>query len=645
MLMRPHRHYQPESPDYYTSLTAAATSPSLSLGIISSSLEKMPVELRLRRSAALTRDEYERAAALDEELSPKTECSDDSVEIRSTPMRIHGAAINKPLILRPNAILAAHAPLKRPCNNNNNNSSQDSRHKMSHWNDVEQPEEKRMRLMVGSHPAPLLTPFYHAPSVEQHQQNGLKLAGHPHDLLLLEAERNRLFQHWMRPDNWPPAVAHPTVESAAAAAHHLMTSALHYHYPHLIQPAGSGGGYSLPPPPPPPPPPPHHHAFLHPAPATAAAAAAAAIFNLSYGHLLPQPMMFHRRPALFSPPSSVSGVKTVGPPSPVCARSVTPPPLSMLGPLPALVPLHDTPPPSDCSRQESAVRPMASASGQCLPSLEKRKDASSSPSQQHTTRMSRKEERKCLPSIDSGSDANKSNGTSGVKSAAVPLFLSVETLLSRDKPMGHHHPHHHRVGQPEEEEEEEMRRPELGAERNEEEEEDEEEDDEERRWRGRTLRDPRHQFQLARAGREGSSAGTTTSTSQRNYKNMTRERRMQANARERTRVHTISAAFEALRRAVPSFSHGQRLSKLSILRVASAYIAALGQLAGEDGDQEGDEGGQHGRCQLSECVDRCTRTLMTEGQLLRRNRKRSGVAGRPKNATDDEDEADDSIRL
>ncbi|KAK4010479.1 hypothetical protein OUZ56_019622 [Daphnia magna] len=46
MLMRHHRHYQPESSDYYSSLTAAAaagaTSPSLSLGIISSSLETGP---------------------------------------------------------------------------------------------------------------------------------------------------------------------------------------------------------------------------------------------------------------------------------------------------------------------------------------------------------------------------------------------------------------------------------------------------------------------------------------------------------------------------------------------------------------------------------------------------------------------------
>ncbi|KAI9559175.1 hypothetical protein GHT06_015964 [Daphnia sinensis] len=604
MLMR-HRHYQPESPDYYSSLTAA--SPSLSLGIISSSLEKMPLELRLRKSGALMADEYERAGTLDEELSPKTECSEDSVEIRSTPMRIHRGAIHKPLILRPNAVLAgAHAPLKRACNTNNKD-GQDCRNKMSRWNDVEQPEEKRMRLMAGGTHPPLLAPFYHATSVEHQHADGLKLAGHPHDFLLLEAERNRLLHQWMRPDSWPrQAVNHPAVESAAAA-HHLMTSAaaLHYHYPHLLQPAG--GGYSLPPPPPH-----HHHPFVHPA--------AAAIFNLSYGHLLPQPMFHHQRPTLFSPPPpppSVSGVKTPFPtPSPVCARSVTPPPPSMLGPLPALVPLRDTPPPSDCSP------PMSNASGQSLPSLEKRtksktsktSDASSSPTSHQPVRMIEREEKKRLLN-DSGSngnrpeEANKSNGAYGVKPSAVPLFLSVETLLRRDKPTDNHP-----AERPEEEEEEEEETP--------------------------------HHFQLGRvAGRESSSAG-----SHRNYKNMTRERRMQANARERTRVHTISSAFEALRRAVPSFSHGQRLSKLSILRVASAYIAALGQLAGEGDNETDDELQQHrpvpasnadGRRQLSECVDRCTRTLMTEGQLLRRNRKRSGAAGRQKNATDDEDEPDD----
>lgn len=577
----------------------------------------MPLELRLRRSANCSRDEDERAGSLDEELSPKTECSDDSVEMRSTPMRMHCAAINKPVILRPNAILAAHAPLpaslKRPCNNNN---SDDCRNKMSRWTDAEQPEEKRMRLMVASHPPPL-TPFYHPASVQQ-EQNGMKLAGHPHELLLLEAERNRLFHQWMRPANWPAPVHHPSVESAAA--HHLMTSAMHYHYPHLIQQANS---YNLPPP---------HHPFLHPAPA------AASIFNLSYGRLLPHPI-FHQRPTLFSPPSSVSGVKTLPPLSPVCAPSVTPP--SLLGSFPSLVPVRRTPPPSDCNKEESVNRPMADASGESSPPSEKKKekkkskmsDVNPSPTGHHQMRMSKKEARTCLPLNDSGSDrnhpeANKSINKSGVKppSSVLPLFLSVEALLSRDKPM---------ETTPVEPEEEELRQPEM----------DEDDDDEEDiHWRARTFRDPDHHFQLDRVpSGQQSSCGGTTSGSNRNYKNMTRERRMQANARERTRVHTISSAFEALRRAVPSFSHGQRLSKLSILRVASAYIAALGQLAGDDNDE--DEGQRQvaadGRRQLNECVDRCTRTLMTEGQLLRRNRKRSGVAGRQANASDDEDDADD----
>jgi atonal protein 8 len=130
----------------------------------------------------------------------------------------------------------------------------------------------------------------------------------------------------------------------------------------------------------------------------------------------------------------------------------------------------------------------------------------------------------------------------------------------------------------------------------------------------------------------------------RNYKNMTRERRMQANARERTRVHTISAAFEALRKAVPSFSHGQRLSKLSILRVASAYIAALGQLAGDEDDTIAKS---TTTTTLDECVDLCTRTLMTEGQLLRRKRPNTntptGSSSRQQQQSDDEDDEIDDI--
>ena len=99
-----------------------------------------------------------------------------------------------------------------------------------------------------------------------------------------------------------------------------------------------------------------------------------------------------------------------------------------------------------------------------------------------------------------------------------------------------------------------------------------------------------------------------------NYKNMTRERRVEANARERTRVHTISAAFDGLRKAVPSYSYNQKLSKLAILRIACSYINALSKLA----DPESDESSTP-ESTFAECVDNCTRTIQTEGKARRRH--------------------------
>lgn len=99
-----------------------------------------------------------------------------------------------------------------------------------------------------------------------------------------------------------------------------------------------------------------------------------------------------------------------------------------------------------------------------------------------------------------------------------------------------------------------------------------------------------------------------------NYKNMTRERRVEANARERTRVHTISAAFEGLRRAVPSYSYNQKLSKLAILRIACSYINALSKLADPDGENP-----QLKNSSFADCVDNCTRTIQTEGKARRRH--------------------------
>ena len=55
-------------------------------------------------------------------------------------------------------------------------------------------------------------------------------------------------------------------------------------------------------------------------------------------------------------------------------------------------------------------------------------------------------------------------------------------------------------------------------------------------------------------------------------------KRLQDNARERERVHNLTAAFEALRQVIPTH-HGQsRLSRLSILRIACSYVLVLGAL-------------------------------------------------------------------
>ena len=99
---------------------------------------------------------------------------------------------------------------------------------------------------------------------------------------------------------------------------------------------------------------------------------------------------------------------------------------------------------------------------------------------------------------------------------------------------------------------------------------------------------------------------------QRNYKNMTRERRIEANARERTRVHTISAAFDTLRRAIPAYSHNQKLSKLSVLRIACSYIMTLSKIVNTP------EGEPENSVSLGTCVDLVSKTIQTEGKLRKK---------------------------
>jgi hypothetical protein len=59
---------------------------------------------------------------------------------------------------------------------------------------------------------------------------------------------------------------------------------------------------------------------------------------------------------------------------------------------------------------------------------------------------------------------------------------------------------------------------------------------------------------------------------------LTYNKRLQANARERQRVHNLTAAFEALRQVIPMYGGQPKLSRLSILRIACSYVLVLGAL-------------------------------------------------------------------
>lgn len=90
-----------------------------------------------------------------------------------------------------------------------------------------------------------------------------------------------------------------------------------------------------------------------------------------------------------------------------------------------------------------------------------------------------------------------------------------------------------------------------------------------------------------------------------------RSRRLVANARERSRIHILSDAFENLRGAVPSFSQDQKLSKLAILKLATYYISALANLAESDTSARSLK-------KFADCVARCTKALQTEGRARRK---------------------------
>jgi len=104
------------------------------------------------------------------------------------------------------------------------------------------------------------------------------------------------------------------------------------------------------------------------------------------------------------------------------------------------------------------------------------------------------------------------------------------------------------------------------------------------------------------------------------WRQSNRSRRLIANARERSRIHIMSEAFEGLRRAVPCYSSDQKLSKLAILRLATSYISALSYLAENDTSTKSLK-------HFAECVDQCTQALQTEGRARRKEAKKT-VDGR-----------------
>ena len=102
---------------------------------------------------------------------------------------------------------------------------------------------------------------------------------------------------------------------------------------------------------------------------------------------------------------------------------------------------------------------------------------------------------------------------------------------------------------------------------------------------------------------------------QRNYKNMTRERRVEANARERQRVHTITAAFDNLQGAIPTDDDNTKLSKLSVIKIATAYIMALSRMAGHDYTED------QSAPPVEEVIAHCSKIIEEET----RTKKRSGA--------------------
>uniref|UniRef100_A0A182PKX6 BHLH domain-containing protein n=1 Tax=Anopheles epiroticus TaxID=199890 RepID=A0A182PKX6_9DIPT len=56
---------------------------------------------------------------------------------------------------------------------------------------------------------------------------------------------------------------------------------------------------------------------------------------------------------------------------------------------------------------------------------------------------------------------------------------------------------------------------------------------------------------------------------------LTFDQRLQANARERYRTHSVNSAFNNLRQLIPTEPANRKLSKIETLRLAQSYISHL----------------------------------------------------------------------
>lgn len=97
-----------------------------------------------------------------------------------------------------------------------------------------------------------------------------------------------------------------------------------------------------------------------------------------------------------------------------------------------------------------------------------------------------------------------------------------------------------------------------------------------------------------------------------NYKNTTREKRIEANARERQRVHTITAAFDTLQAAIPTDEENIKLSKLSVVKIATAYIMALSRMAGYDYTED------RSAPSVESVLEHCRQTIANETKMRKR---------------------------